>query len=132
MIVVSPRHPAISASLPVRRLRRTVTVLLKKAAADYESPKQRCEKFDAESMGDLRKVRGEKYAQPCALAYRQTFAGAKICADANGRSCCPRRSNPNTHRTLIPNFAAGNPVLCALSVILPEFRADCTTTSALP
>lgn len=61
------------------------TVLLKKAAAEYESLKQRCEKFDAELMGDLRKVGGEKYAQLCALAYRQTFAGNKICADANGQ-----------------------------------------------
>ena len=36
-------------------------------------------------MADLRKVGGEQYAQLCALAYRQTFAGNKICADANGQ-----------------------------------------------
>lgn len=59
--------------------------LLKKAATEYESLRRRCESFDAELMEDLRKVGGEKYAQLCALAYRQTFAGNKICADAKGQ-----------------------------------------------
>jgi hypothetical protein len=68
-----------------RRNGDDAVALLKKAAADYELLKQRCEKFDAELMTDLRKVGGEKYARLCALAYRQTFAGNKICADANGQ-----------------------------------------------
>jgi hypothetical protein len=59
--------------------------LLKKAAADYESLKKRCVAFDEKLMADLRKVGGEKYAQLCALAYRQTLAGNKLCADANGK-----------------------------------------------
>ena len=50
-----------------------------------KSLKQRCEKFDAELMADLREAGGEQYARLCALAYRQTFAGNKICADANGQ-----------------------------------------------
>jgi len=68
-----------------RRNGDDAAALLKKAAADYEALKLRCEKFDAELMADLRKVGGEKYAQLCALAYRQTFAGNKIVADANGQ-----------------------------------------------
>ena len=68
-----------------RRNGDDAAALLKKAAADYESLKVRCEKFDAELMADLRKVGGEKYAQLCTLAYRQTFAGNKIVADANGQ-----------------------------------------------
>jgi hypothetical protein len=68
-----------------RRNGDDAAALLKKAAADYESLKQRCEKFDAELMADLRKVGGEQYARLCALAYRQTFAGNKIVADANGK-----------------------------------------------
>lgn len=68
-----------------RRKGDDATALLKKAATDYESLKQRCENFDAELMAGLRKVGGEKYAQLCALAYRQTFAGNKIVADANGK-----------------------------------------------
>jgi hypothetical protein len=68
-----------------RRNGDDAVALLKKAAADYESLKQRCEKFDAELMADLREAGGEQYARLCALAYRQTFAGNKICADANGQ-----------------------------------------------
>jgi hypothetical protein len=68
-----------------RRNGDDAAALLRKAAADYESLKARCEQFDAELMADLRKVGGEKYAQLCALAYRQTFAGNKIVADANGQ-----------------------------------------------
>ncbi|MCL5097788.1 MAG: DUF4965 domain-containing protein, partial [Candidatus Omnitrophica bacterium] len=68
-----------------RRNGDDAAVLLEKAAADYGSLEGRCERFDSELMDDLRKVGGAKYAQLCALAYRQTFAGNKICADANGQ-----------------------------------------------
>ena len=67
-----------------RRNGDDAAALLKKAAADYESLKKRCEKFDAELMADLRQAGGEEYARVCALAYRQTFAGNKIVADASG------------------------------------------------
>ena len=66
-----------------RRNGDDAAALLKQAAADYESLQQRCENFDRELMADLRKVGGEKYAELCALAYRQTFAGNQICADTN-------------------------------------------------
>ena len=59
--------------------------LLGKAAADYERLKSRCLQFDRELTEALRKAGGEKYAQMCALAYRQTLAGNKVVADANGR-----------------------------------------------
>ena len=68
-----------------RRNGDDAAALLKQAAADYEPLKQRCQKFDAELMADLRKVGGEQYARLCALAYRQTLAGNKIVADANGQ-----------------------------------------------
>ena len=67
-----------------RRNGDDAAALLKKAAADYESLKQRCERFDAELMADLRKAGGEKYARICALAYRQCVAANKVVADANG------------------------------------------------
>jgi hypothetical protein len=68
-----------------RRNGDDASALLKKALADYESLVKRCAAFDEQSMSDLRKLGGEKYAQLCALAYRQTFAGNKICADAHGQ-----------------------------------------------
>jgi hypothetical protein len=68
-----------------RRNGDDAAALLKKAAADYESLVKRCAAFDEALMADLRQLGGEKYAQLCALAYRQTFAGNKIVADANGQ-----------------------------------------------
>jgi len=58
---------------------------LKAAAKDHEKLAVRCEKFDADLMADLARVGGERYALLCALAYRQTFAGNKLAADANGK-----------------------------------------------
>ena len=46
-----------------RRNGDDAAALLKKAAADYESLKKRCAKFDAELMADLTNAGGEKYAQ---------------------------------------------------------------------
>lgn len=58
--------------------------LLAKAATGYAVLSQRCAAFDQRLVADLSKT-GDKYAQLCTLAYRQTLAGNKICADANGQ-----------------------------------------------
>ena len=68
-----------------RRNGDDAAALLKKAAAEYESLKQRCEKFDADLMATLTKAGGEKFARICALAYRQCCAANKVVADANGQ-----------------------------------------------
>ena len=68
-----------------RRNGDDAAALLKKAAAEYESLKKRCEKFDAELMAALTKAGGEKYARLCALAYRQCYAANKVAADDNGQ-----------------------------------------------
>lgn len=68
-----------------RRNGDDAAALLRKAAADYESLKQRCEQFDTELLADLRKAGGEQYARLAALAYRQCFAAGKFVADANGQ-----------------------------------------------
>ncbi len=62
----------------------TATDILRSAADDYSALAQQCEDFDRQIMLDLTASGGEHYAQLCALAYRQTLAGNKIVADANG------------------------------------------------
>ena len=68
-----------------RRNGDDAAALLKKSAAEYEWLKKRCEKFDADLMGALRKAGGDKYARICALAYRQCYAANKVVADDNGQ-----------------------------------------------
>lgn len=57
--------------------------LLKKSAAEYDTLRQRCARFDQETMADLTRAGGPKYAWICALAYRQSLAASKLVADAN-------------------------------------------------
>lgn len=59
--------------------------LLKAAATSYPDLSQRCAAFDTELMTDLRTAGGERYAQLCALCFRQCFAAGKFVADKNGQ-----------------------------------------------
>jgi DUF1680 family protein len=59
--------------------------LLKASAKEYGALAKRCAAFDDELMADLTQAGGSKYAQICALAYRQCFAGGKFVADKNGQ-----------------------------------------------
>jgi len=109
-----------------RRNGDDAAALLKKAAADYESLKKRCEQFDAELMADLRKAGGEKYARLCALAYRQCFAAGKFVADANGKPisfCKENHSNgcigtSDVFYPMAPQFLLFGPSL-AKSFLVP-------------
>ena len=58
--------------------------LLQAADRDYAALAERCRAFDEQLLADLRRVGGEQYAALCALAYRQTWAGNKLAADAEG------------------------------------------------
>jgi hypothetical protein len=57
--------------------------LLQTAAKDYPSLLARCQQFDADLMADLTKAGGARYAQICALAYRECVAACGLAADAN-------------------------------------------------
>ncbi len=59
--------------------------LLQAAERDYEKLTQRCAAFDREMMADLTRIGGPRYAQECALAYRQALAGCGLAADRNGQ-----------------------------------------------
>jgi hypothetical protein len=109
-----------------RRNGDDAAALLKKAAADYESLKKRCEQFDTELTADLRKAGGEHYARLAALAYRQCFAAGKFVADANGQPlqfCKENHSNgcigtSDVFYPMSPQFLLFGPTL-AKSFLVP-------------
>jgi len=57
--------------------------LLQTAAKDYPSLLERCKKFDLDLLADMTKVGGARYAQICALAYRECVAACGLAADVN-------------------------------------------------
>lgn len=58
--------------------------LLQAADKEYAALSDRCVKFDEALLADTTKAGGGKYAQICALAYRQSIAAQKLAADSNG------------------------------------------------
>ena len=58
--------------------------LLTTASSDYSRLMNTCNSFDSELMTDLNTAGGEKYAQMCALVYRQCIAAHKLVADTKG------------------------------------------------
>jgi len=68
-----------------RRGGAEMTDVLRAAAEEYSALAQRCCAFDEDLVADLVRVGGDRYALVCALAYRQTWAGNKLAADAAGQ-----------------------------------------------
>jgi hypothetical protein len=66
-----------------RRNEATAALMLQRAADDYPGLAARCAEFDAQLMADARRVGGQKYAQICALAHRQSLAACGLAADSN-------------------------------------------------
>ena len=58
--------------------------LLLAAERDYAELSRRCTDFDEALARDLAAAGGEPYARLCALAFRQSLAAQKLCADADG------------------------------------------------
>ncbi len=56
--------------------------LFHKAAADYAGLVPKCAAFDADLVGDARRLGGDSYADIVALAYRQAWAGNGLAIDA--------------------------------------------------
>ena len=67
-----------------RRSGMDAAKLLQTAENDYPSLGERCAKFDDELTADAKAAGGEKYADICSLAHRQSIAAQKVVADANG------------------------------------------------
>ena len=68
-----------------RRNGTTPDAMLQAAEKDYPDLVTRCAAFDADLTADLTKVGGARYAQICALAYRQALAATGIAVDSNGK-----------------------------------------------
>ena len=56
----------------------------KSAQNEYASIMDRCANFNKDMMADANKAGGQKYAELCALAYRQAIAAHKLVKDKNG------------------------------------------------
>ena len=56
----------------------------KSAETEYASIMERCDSFNRTMMADAEKAGGRKYAELCALAYRQAIAAHKLVKDENG------------------------------------------------
>ena len=78
-----------------RRNGDDAAALLKKAAAEYESLKKRCEKFDTELMAALTKAGGEKYAQDMRAGISPVLRGQQgwRLTTMASHSCSPRRTS---------------------------------------
>jgi hypothetical protein len=66
-----------------RRHGATAAVMVQQAARDYPELARRCAEFDEQLMADATRAGGAKYAQMCALAYRQCAAACGLAADAH-------------------------------------------------
>lgn len=63
---------------------RTIEKELASAAKEYKSVMKQCISFDQKLYADAKKAGGEKYAQLCVAAYRQSIAAHKIVKDPRG------------------------------------------------
>jgi hypothetical protein len=74
-----PLRPYWRKSIP------NVEQLLSKADSEYPQIIKDCAKFDDSLMADLTSAGGEKYAQLCALAYREALAGHGLALSEDGQ-----------------------------------------------
>jgi hypothetical protein len=95
--------------------------LLQKASTDYPALETRCENFDKELMEDLTKVGGDRYAQICALSYRECVAACGLAADANKQPLFFTKENTsNGDIATVDVFFPMDPVWILLSPTLAE------------
>ncbi|MGH7953343.1 MAG: glutaminase domain-containing protein, partial [Limisphaerales bacterium] len=95
--------------------------LLETAAKQYPSVLRLCETFDRDLMADMTKVGGERYAQICALAYRECVAACGLAADANGQPLFFTKENTsNGDISTVDVFYPMDPIWIFLSPTLAK------------
>ncbi|EEF63182.1 glutaminase family protein [Pedosphaera parvula] len=104
-----------------RRNGATPASLFQVAAKDYPKLSKRCAEFDEQLTADLTKVGGSRYAQICALAYRQCLAACGLAADANKQPLFFTKENTsNGDIATVDVFYPMDPVLILLSPTLAK------------
>ena len=99
-----------------RRNGMEIAGLLAAAEKEYPSLAERCGAFDKSLTADLAKVGGEKYAQLCALAYRQCLAGCGFAADFDGRlTVWPKENTSNGCIATVDVICPGSPFFLLFS-----------------
>ena len=104
-----------------RRNGATASQMLQAAERDYPSLQTRCVDFDNALMADLTRMGGSRYAQICALAYRQSLAGCGLAADAHNKPLLFTKENTsNGDIATVDVFFPTSPVLLLLSPTLAK------------
>lgn len=112
-----------------KRNGQTFEEMLMAAITEADTLLDRCEQFDGKMMGEVAAAGGAKYADICALAYRQAIAAHKIVADEEGRVLFLSKENfsngcmgtVDVSYPSIPLFLKYNPELVK-GMLRPVFR----------
>ena len=89
---------------------KTIEGELNAAATEYAGIMDRCADFDVQLMNKAAAVGGKKYAELCALAYRQAIAAHKLIEDKEGNLIFLSKENfsngSNRYRRYFLSFCA--------------------------
>lgn len=99
---------------------RKITDVLAQSEKEYSDIIKACDKFDRKLFAECQKAGGRKYAELCALAYRQAFAAHKLVELPNGElGFFSKENNSNGSIGTVditypssPVFLKYNPELC--------------------
>ncbi|HEY3267930.1 MAG TPA: DUF4965 domain-containing protein [Armatimonadota bacterium] len=104
-----------------RRNGATPATMLTVADRAYPSLLKRCADFDARLTADATRLGGARYAQICALAYRQALAACGLAADPNKQPLFFTKENTsNGDIATVDVFFPMNPMLILLSPTLAK------------
>jgi Domain of unknown function (DUF4965)/Domain of unknown function (DUF5127)/Domain of unknown function (DUF1793)/Domain of unknown function (DUF4964) len=104
-----------------RRNGATPATLLRQAEKEFSSVEKRCVEFDRELTEDLTRLGGVRYAQICALAYRQCLAACGLAADPSHQPLFFTKENTsNGDIATVDVFFPMDPVWVLLSPTLAK------------